>query len=196
MIQIASYMPRLAPLPIPMAEHLLKQQRRLLQKTVRTSSPDELEKGALSLLEQNIQVKRQAVYGLMDPLVQTEKGSREVPLSTTWIMQVLRAHTPENRLVPSQTLSLWRERHLLRYRERGHPDLDNTAALLLARTQPPYCLLGWLMSACAIGFPPRLRRMSQPGGAGDRIRLQCHGCPVQFHCPVIFLPRRSSGHPG
>ena len=133
MIQIASHMPRLAPLPIPMAEHLLKQRRRLLQKSVRTISQDELEKGALSLLEQNVQEKRQAVYRLMDPLVQTEKGSREPSLSTTWIMQVLRAHTPENRLVPSQTLALWRERHLLRYRERGHPDLDNTAALLLAR---------------------------------------------------------------
>src|SRR5260221_14604882 len=89
MIQIASHMPRLAPLPIPMAEHLLKQQRRLLQKTVRTSSPDELEKGALFLLEKNIQEKRQAVYLLMDPLMQTEKGSWEMPLSTTWIMQVL-----------------------------------------------------------------------------------------------------------
>jgi len=133
MIQITSHMPRLAPLPIPMAEHLLKQQRRLLQKTVRTSSPDELEKGALFLLEKNIQEKRQAVYLLMDPLMQTKKGSWEMPLSTTWIMQVLRAHTPENRLVPSQTLSLWRKRHLLHYRERGHPDLDNTAALLLAR---------------------------------------------------------------
>jgi hypothetical protein len=133
MIQIVSHMPWLAPLPIPMAEHLLKQRRRLLKKTVRTSLPEELEKGALSLLEQNVQEKRQAVYVLMDPLVQTEKVLREPSLSTTWIMHVLRAHTPENRLVPSQTLSLWRERNLLRYRERGHPDLDNTAALLLAR---------------------------------------------------------------
>ncbi len=133
MIQIASHMPRLAPLPIPMAEHLLKQHRRLLKKTVRTSSQDELEKGALALLEKNVQEKRQVVYVLMDPLVQTEQVSRELSLSTTWIMHVLRAHTPENRPVPSQTLSLWRERNLLRYRERGHPDLDNTAALLLAR---------------------------------------------------------------
>jgi len=133
MIQIAAYMPQLAPLPIPMAEHLLKQRCRLLKKTVRTSSPDELEKGALSLLEQDVQEKRQAVYVLMDSLVQIEQVSREPSLSTTWIMHVLRAHTPENRLVPSQTLSLWRERNLLRYRERGHPDLDNTAALLLAR---------------------------------------------------------------
>ncbi len=181
MIQIASYMPQLAPLPIPMAEHLLKQRRRLLKKTMRTSSPDELEKGALPLLEQNVQEKRQAVYVLMDPLVQTEKGSREPSLSTTWIMQVLRAHTPENRLVPSQTLALWRERHLLRYRERGHPDLDNTAALLLARMVDER-MRNWLPTTIA--------------GAGDRIRLKCHGCLVQFHCPVIFLPRRSSGHPG
>lgn len=134
MVQIASHMPQLAPLPIPMAEHLLKFQRRLLKKTMRTSSPDELETGALSLLEHNVQEKRQAVYGLMDPLVRTEeKGSREPSLSTTWIMQVLSAHTPQQRPVPSQTLSLWRERHLLRHRQRGHPDLDNTAALLLAR---------------------------------------------------------------
>src|SRR5260370_28387253 len=95
MIQIASYMPQLAPLPIPMAEHLLKQRRKLLKKTARTSSQDELEKGALSLLEENVQEKRQAVYVLMDPLVQTEKVSRELSLSTTLIMQVLRAHTPD-----------------------------------------------------------------------------------------------------
>jgi hypothetical protein len=133
MILIASHMPRLAPLPIPMAEHLLKQQCRLLKKTVRTSSQDELEKGALALLEKHVQEKRQVVYALMDPLVQTEQVSRELSVSTAWIMQVLRAHTPENRPIPSQTLSLWRERHLLRYRERGHPDLDNAAALLLAR---------------------------------------------------------------
>jgi hypothetical protein len=133
MIQIATYMPQLAPLPIPMVEHLLKHRYKLLKKTVRTISQDEREKEALSLLQKNVQEKRQAVYVLMDPLVQTEKVSREIPLSTTWIMHMLRAHTPENRLVPSQTLSLWRERNLLRYRERGHPDLDNTAALLLAR---------------------------------------------------------------
>jgi hypothetical protein len=133
MIQIASHMPQLAPLPIPMAEHLLKQRRRLLKKVVRTISQDELEKGALALLEKNVQEKRQAVYVLMDPLVQTENVSREIALSTSWIMQALTAHTPENRFVPSQTLSLWRERHLLRYREWGHPDPDNTAALLLAR---------------------------------------------------------------
>ena len=133
MIQIAAHMPQLAPLPIPMVEHLLKQRRRLLKKTVRTISQDEREKEALSLLEKNIQEKRQAVYALMDPLVQAEKVSGEIPLSTTWITQVLRVYTPENRVIPSQTLSLWRERNLLRYRERGHPDLAATAALLLAR---------------------------------------------------------------
>jgi hypothetical protein len=128
MIQIASYMPQLAPLPIPIAEHLLKQRRRLLKKTGRTIPQDELEKVALSLLEKKVQEKRQAVYVLMDPLVQAE-----ISISTARIMQVLMAHTPENRLVSSQTLSLWRERNLLRYRERGHPDPENTAALLLAR---------------------------------------------------------------
>ena len=133
MIPIASRMPGLAPLPLPMAEHLLKQQRRLLKKMVRTTSQDELEQGALALLEKHVQEKRQVVYALMDSLVQTEHVSREHALSTTWIMHVLSAHTPENRPVPSQTLALWRERNLLRYRERGHPDLDNTAALLLAR---------------------------------------------------------------
>lgn len=133
MIPIALHMPQLAPLPIPMVEHLLKQQCRLLKKTVRTTSQVELEKRALALLEKNVQEKRQVVYALIDPLVQTEQVSRELSLSTTWIMHVLRAHTPENRPITSQTLSLWRERHLLRYRERGHPDPDTTAALLLAR---------------------------------------------------------------
>ncbi len=133
MIQIASHMPQLAPLPIPMALHLLKQQRKLLKKAVRTSSQDELEKGALSLLEKKVQEKRDAVYILMNLLIQAELSSREAGLSTTWLLQALSAHMPGQQPVPSQTLSLWRERKLLRYQEWGRPDAESAAALLLAR---------------------------------------------------------------
>lgn len=133
MYQIPLNMPSLAPLPSPIVFHLLKQQRKLLSKTVRTISQDEIDHAVWSLLETKVHEKRPVVYTLMDFILQAEKPSSETYLSTTWLRQMLAAHTPGGKTIPLQTFSLWRERKLLRYRERGHPDADSAAALLLAR---------------------------------------------------------------
>jgi hypothetical protein len=130
---IAVKMPLLAPLPIPMVLHLFKWQRKHLKKHVKALAPEELDHAAWLLLENKVREKRDAVSTLMNPVMQAEKSSREVGLSTTWMLQALTAHMPGKQPVPSQTLSLWRERNLLRYREWGRPDADSAAALLLAR---------------------------------------------------------------
>ena len=126
-------MPLLAPLPIPMVLHLFKRQRKHLKNHARAIAPDELDQAAWFLLEQKVREKRDAVITLMNPIMQAEKSSREIGLSTTWMLQVLTVHMPGKQPVPSQTLSLWRERNLLRYREWGHPEADSAAALLLTR---------------------------------------------------------------
>src|SRR6266567_3545567 len=133
MNHIAWKMPLLAPLPIPMALHLFKWQRRYLKKHVRTIMTNELDQMAWFLLAEKVREKREAVYTLMNPMMQAEQSSREAGLSTAWMLQALTAHMPEQQPVPSQTLSLWRERNLLRYREWGLPEADSAAALLLAR---------------------------------------------------------------
>lgn len=126
-------MPLLAPLPLPMVLHLFKWQRKYLKKHTRAIAPNELDQAAWFLLEEKVREKREAVYTLMNPMMQADKSSREAGLSTAWILQVLTAHMPGKQPVPSQTLSLWRERNLLRYQEWGRPDAESAAALLLAR---------------------------------------------------------------
>ena len=131
--QIASNMPRFAPLPIPTVLHLLKQQHKHLKKMGGASSPEELDHMAWVLLEKKVREKRESIYAYLDPLVRSSQVGSKTELSTTWIRRVLTAYTPGKKNVPVQTLSLWRERNLLRYREWGRPDPDSAAALLLAR---------------------------------------------------------------
>ncbi len=133
MNHIALQMPLLAPLPIPTVLHLFKWQRKYLKKYARALAPEELDQAAWFLLEEKVREKRDAVSTLMNPLTQAEQLSREPGLSTAWLLQALSAHMPGQQPVPSQTLSLWRERKLLRYREWGRPDAESAAALLLAR---------------------------------------------------------------
>jgi hypothetical protein len=63
----------------------------------------------------------------MDPFVQANR------LSSSWLMQALKANTPEKIPVGTQTLALWHDRGIFRYQGRGRPDIDNAAALLIAR---------------------------------------------------------------
>src|SRR5258708_39511204 len=116
-----------------MVLHLFKWQRKYLKKYAKALAPEELEHAAWLLLENKVREKRDAVYTLMNPVMQAEKSSRETGLSTTWILQALTAHMPGKQPVPSQTLSLWRERNMLRHEEWGRPDADRAAALLLGR---------------------------------------------------------------
>ncbi|MGB8346629.1 MAG: hypothetical protein WCD86_17210 [Ktedonobacteraceae bacterium] len=104
--------PLYAPLPRPFLLHLYKRgQHRLPGQT----------------LAQQIQLARTATYTIFDPFV------RGHGLTSQWVLNFLTMQTPDKSAVSTGTLSLWRERGLVRDRERGHPDPQNAAALLIAR---------------------------------------------------------------
>jgi len=129
--------PLAAPLPVPMVEHLLQQKMRQL---LLAKSGDQVsrEKMAWELLEREIRQNRNVVFPYMNVFVATGQ------LSTTWLLQVLTAHTPGKIPVTSQTLSKWHKRHLLRYQEHGQPEVHNAAALFIARMTDTKRERNWL----------------------------------------------------
>jgi len=54
-------------------------------------------------------------------------------LTTSWLLKALTTHTPGKTPVQSSTLNLWHERGLFSYTERGYPEPDSAAAMLIAR---------------------------------------------------------------
>ncbi|MGH2496580.1 MAG: hypothetical protein ACRDIV_17920 [Ktedonobacteraceae bacterium] len=112
--------PLFAPLPVPMVLHLLR-------GPSKPHPAAEQQPLTWRLLEQRVRATRQTAFVYMDPFVQGEH------ISSSWLMQALRANAPEKIPVGTQALSLWHERKLLRYSERGRPAPDNAAALLIAR---------------------------------------------------------------
>jgi hypothetical protein len=120
--------PLLAPLPVPMAEHLV---RRLERR--RKSSPA----ASWDTLAREVAQRRKDIYRYMAPYVlgrAAHRGEVESRYSTGWLLRTLQMHAPGKKPVPPQTLSYWTSRGLLRFREHGVPDYDSAAALLISRT--------------------------------------------------------------
>lgn len=117
-------LPHFAPLPRPMVEHLLKRLRSRESEQM-ADAPEHLD--PFHYLQQRVQTAQQALYAVMDSFVRSDQ------LTTSWLLKTLALHAPQEKPVSTQTFALWRERGLVRYRERGHPDPTAAAALLIAR---------------------------------------------------------------
>lgn len=132
---LSARLPQLAPLPLPMAEHLLEYQNRLyrISPPLRLSPEEALEQftqeyeTTWNSVEQQIKSSRCKVYELIECEKKTISGERQ--LSTESILKML---ATTKGTVTTQTLSRWRENGLLRYQRWNEPDSDSIAALLIS----------------------------------------------------------------
>jgi hypothetical protein len=139
----APAIPRLAPLPIPIARHLVGRQRkeRRPPETVALTLEEQLAQATRHFdafwldLEQAVREKRVLTYTLLSPIVDTPG------LSTDWVWSALKNYTDHPVTVP--TISRWREQKLLRYDGWNQPAADSVASLLIARLIDPR-ERGWL----------------------------------------------------
>lgn len=114
---LQSIYPLLAPLPLPIAEHLLER----FNDKKSTSSI------AWDRLIKEVEQKRDIAFIYMSPFVETSQ------FSTGWFLETLAMHSKDKRLVPPQTFSNWHTRGLIRYEQHGLPDTDSAAALFITR---------------------------------------------------------------
>lgn len=122
--------PFVAPLPIPIANHLIGRHCRQYRLSV--------EQGQAWLVK-NVNEKRPLIYRYMDPFVLNGQRreltmAKSAILTTRWLLEALRTHDPKKRPVTLQTLFNWQKRGLQHNAFRGEPNPDSSAALLLART--------------------------------------------------------------
>lgn len=115
-----------APLPIPLAEHLFGY---WLDK----HTDDELDAQSQCLAE--IAEKRQHVYLYMDSFVRNlEKASpHHLRFSTQWIRGVMGRYTPNKQEVPAKTFNHWVSSGFIRNTKKGQPTPESAAALILLR---------------------------------------------------------------
>lgn len=122
--------PRLAPLPVPMAQHLAAHRTTGHRSPVALTLDDELDQATRNShttwlqLEQAVQEKRAQVYTLLSGVVDTAE------FSTVWVREALRRY---NHPVTIPTISRWREHGLLRNLDWNRPAADSVGALLIAR---------------------------------------------------------------
>lgn len=121
--------PHLAPLPVPVVEHLAAFQMKSVRPHVALTLDDELERATRNFhatwseLERTVREKRARAYDLLSEVAQGE-------LSTSKLQEVLRSF---NYPVTKSALSRWRDSGLLRYDERNMPNADSVAAIIIAR---------------------------------------------------------------
>jgi hypothetical protein len=116
--------PLFAPLPLPMILHLGR-------GPSRTHPAASDQPFSWRVLEQHIRSSRNSAYVVMHPFVANRQ------LTTSWLLKTLTINTPGKTPVPPSTLNLWHERGIFTYQERGQPDPDGAAAMLIARMTDP-----------------------------------------------------------
>jgi hypothetical protein len=115
-----------APLPIPLANHLY---RYFLRKSGASTSDSR------SLLLQELTEARESIYLYLDGYVRNL--GMDVPynrkFSTELLRRFLAPYTPSKREIPPSTYNTWLERGLIRHTSKGQPTPDSGAALAIVR---------------------------------------------------------------
>jgi hypothetical protein len=162
--------PAFAPLPIPLAEHLILLESR--QNRSQKGDPPWL------VVLRHVLHERRNVYEYMDDFVQEDaqkprRMGRGLSFpDATWLLDELRSNTPTHHGPARRTFYDWQERGLLlRERERGPFDLDSVAALLIVRIVEDEHEQGWL--------PERIE--------DDTPRWWCYGRETPAS-PILSIP--------
>ena len=174
--------PLYTPLTVPIVKHLILR----MMHAKRATSLNE----ARDLLLVKVREKRNIAYFYMNPFVhnpasRARKGD-VTHYSTAWLLQTLTLHTPGQMPMLQDTLTKWSKRGLFHYRERGIPDYDTVAALLIAR----------LTEESGTFYRPISRIRSVLGGVGVRMDRTNQSSLVKFLLPKLSRLRRYFGRIG
>jgi hypothetical protein len=142
--------PLFAPLPLPIASHLVTQEyRRSRRKAVSMRpAPEQV----WWVVEEQVRRARTVAYEYMHPFVLVDKRRSEQGLprafpSAEWLLDTLATYTPEGKRNAEPTLDYWQKKGLLRRdKPRGQLDLMSVAALLIARIAEEEHQRNWLPS--------------------------------------------------
>lgn len=141
--------PAFAPLPVPIANHLLLLQERQYRRrpSMRPSSEEMIQ----TVLE-NIRRARALVYEYLRPFVLADKKRQQRGESRTfpqaeWLLETLAQYTPGLVRNSVETLDFWQKKGLLRREKtRGLLEITSVAALLMARLAEGKLQRNWLPS--------------------------------------------------
>lgn len=149
--------PAMAPLPVPMADHLLLQEERHYRRCPsRRPEPPEMIRTVLD----RIRRARKDVFEYMHPFVQADQrraqrgGSRSFP-DPEWLLDALAQYSPSGQGGNAEaTLDLWQKRGLLRREKtRGLLESTSVAALLITRLAEENRQRNWLPTSLEDGEP-------------------------------------------
>lgn len=152
--------PQLAPLATPLVYHLLAQQEVPLHTQLlrgidlhrRGSQVSEQLSQSWLLFERRVREKRQHTYSLMAPYVRVDHTTLRSYIHPRWLRETLGTLMPPahkntaRERITGQTLSIWRERNLLRQHAWGQCDVQSAASVLIARQLDETRERGWLPS--------------------------------------------------
>jgi len=141
--------PAFAPLPAPMADHLLLlEQRRYRHRPARRPADQEMAQAVLA----RIDLARTLVFEYLYPFVTADQKRQERGESRTfpnvdWLLETLVQYTPGQGGNAEATLDFWQKRGLLRREKtRGLLEITSVAALLVARLTEGTLQRNWLPS--------------------------------------------------
>lgn len=145
--------PALAPLPVPTAEHLVRQEYRRYRRVAPAKRPRPEQVWARVC--ERVSKARTVAYEYMHPFVmvdqrRSERGLARIFPSPDWLLDALASYTPEGKRNAEPTLDYWQKKGLLRRdKPRGLFDLQSVAALLVARIAEEEHQRNWLPSELA-----------------------------------------------
>jgi hypothetical protein len=141
--------PALAPLPAPMANHLLLlEERQYRRRPSKRPASQEMAKAVLERIDR----ARTLVYEYLRPFVAADRKrqqrgeSRAFP-NPEWLLETLAQYTPQPVRNSEATLDFWQKKGLLRREKtRGLLEITSVAALLIARLAEGNLQRSWLPS--------------------------------------------------
>jgi hypothetical protein len=148
-----SLYPAFAPLPIPVAEHLVLEEYRRYSRVIPAKRPQPEQIWAS--VGGRVSKARRVAYEYLKPFVTVDRKRREQGLAGTfpsseWLLDALATYTPRGKRNAEPTLAYWQQRGLLRRdKPRGEFDLTSVAALLVARIAEEEHQRNWLPSELA-----------------------------------------------
>lgn len=178
--------PAFAPLPAPMANHLLLLQQRQYRR--RPSMRPAVEEMMQTVLE-NIARARTLVYDYLRPFVIADKKRQQRGESRTfpqaeWVLETLAQYTPGLVKNSVETLDFWQKKGLLRREKtRGLLEMTSVAALLIARLAEERLQRNWLPSMLEAGEP----HWWCYGRTAPAAPLQAIPVPIPPSCPASLL---------
>ncbi len=114
-----------APLPVPMAQHLYS----TFLKSLDPSLDDP------SFFLETFQEKRRSVYAYMDSFVRNRDGQlpHHLRYTTQWLRENLGQYAPDKQPIPPKTFNHWVKNGFIRNTRKGQPTPDSGAAVYIMR---------------------------------------------------------------